>query len=404
MTADDEMLRMIGIEARLGMDAQALGRDANTLVQSLRDLPATLLEAFIGTNYLVTLYSDTHVLNVSKTMPDALTRSLETLAAQSISIITAWNPYSAIATSNEDNIKRQSLLENVLNVRGDRWFHAKGTSADGKWSEESFAVLDLSAELAAAIGYVFQQHAIVYCERGNIVELVPCPPSTPDSDDKNDLARGVEKQAGFATGTQGEIVRKRRPVPRTPSANHGGGWSWNSLPDDIKRRFSPPPERSKFTSTEDYEEARGYWQGRVGRNIGLVLQQHRPRTDQKSTTYCLKCSKSILDSWQGWPHKDAVPLLPLQVSGTCENCKAEAQALVSSQITWFNYHSEDNTGLPDYWLLQIDGDRTKWGSPYHSEGICPVCSNRSIISQMKCPNGKVEFKNNCLECGVKNAH
>tara|TARA_R110001606_G_scaffold12592_1_gene54817 strand:+ start:973 stop:1818 length:846 start_codon:yes stop_codon:yes gene_type:complete len=281
MTADDEMLRMIGIEAMLGMDAQALGRDANALVQRLRDIPVTLMEAFVETDYVVTLNSDTHVLNVSKTMPDTLTRSLETLASQSISIITAWNPYSAKATSNEDNIKRQSLLENVLNVRGNRWFHAKGTSKDDKWSEESFAVLDLSAEVAAAIGCVFQQYAIVYCERGSIVELVPCFPSTSESDDKNDLAREVEKQADFATGTQDEIVPKRRPVPPTSSANQGGGWSWNSLPDDIKRRFSPPPEPSNFTSTEEYEEAHGYWLGRVGRNIGLVLQQHRSRIDQK---------------------------------------------------------------------------------------------------------------------------
>ena len=59
------------------------------------------------------------------------------------------------------------------------------------------------------------------------------------------------------------------------TATHGGGWSWDSLPDEIKHRFSPPPERSNFSSTEEYEEASAYWRGRVGTNIAVALQQHK---------------------------------------------------------------------------------------------------------------------------------
>jgi hypothetical protein len=46
-------------------------------------------------------------------------------------------------------------------------------------------------------------------------------------------------------------------------------------PGEIKHRFSPPPERANFSSTEEYEEASGYWSGRAGRNIALALQQHK---------------------------------------------------------------------------------------------------------------------------------
>lgn len=51
--------------------------------------------------------------------------------------------------------------------------------------------------------------------------------------------------------------------------------SWNDVPDEIKKRFPAPPERANYTSDEDYEEARGFWQSRVGKNLGLVMQQHR---------------------------------------------------------------------------------------------------------------------------------
>lgn len=50
--------------------------------------------------------------------------------------------------------------------------------------------------------------------------------------------------------------------------------SWNDVPDEIKKRFPAPPERQKFNSSDEYEEALGYWQSRVGRNLGMVMQQH----------------------------------------------------------------------------------------------------------------------------------
>ena len=78
--------------------------------------------------------------------------------------------------------------------------------------------------------------------------------------------------------------------------------------------------------------------------------------------YCEDCAKQILQTWKGWPHKKAIPVLPKIVGSVCENCGGN-NILENNRITWFNYHGEYSTGLPEYWLLKIDGERTKWGCP-----------------------------------------
>lgn len=50
--------------------------------------------------------------------------------------------------------------------------------------------------------------------------------------------------------------------------------TWEDVPDEIKKRFRAPPSREKFSTEAEYEEALGYWQSRVGRNLGMVMQQY----------------------------------------------------------------------------------------------------------------------------------
>ena len=125
--------------------------------------------------------------------------------------------------------------------------------------------------------------------------------------------------------------------------------------------------------------------------------------EQQSFTYCESCAKNLLAEWRGWPHRDPIPLLPSIKAGVCETCGSRSAPLENERITWFNYHGEFNTGLPDYWLLVIDGERKKWGFPYFAEGQCPRCNQRTIISQMHYPNGTSELKHNCGACGITNA-
>jgi hypothetical protein len=124
--------------------------------------------------------------------------------------------------------------------------------------------------------------------------------------------------------------------------------------------------------------------------------------EQKNTQYCEGCAKKILSEWKGWPHKQVVPTLPEMLEGTCPVC-GRLNSLAAERITWFNYHGEYNTGLPDYWLLEIDGERKKWGHPYHGECACSQCGTSAVLSEMRFPNGKQEFKCNCSKCGVVRA-
>jgi hypothetical protein len=120
--------------------------------------------------------------------------------------------------------------------------------------------------------------------------------------------------------------------------------------------------------------------------------------DSPSTIYCEPCARTILAQWQAWPHRTAVPTLPILVDGACTLCGADA-GVRSERIRWENVHGTYNTGLPDYWLLQVDAGNAKWGRPYSSEAACPRCGGRSIVSEMK-HSSRRELMLNCPACGV----
>lgn len=122
------------------------------------------------------------------------------------------------------------------------------------------------------------------------------------------------------------------------------------------------------------------------------------QTDQ---TYCRPCATRMLKAWKGWPHRDPVPWLPRMHEGSCEACGQIEEQLPSATISWFNYHSEFSTGLPDYWLLIADDVRTKWGYPYYADGRCSRCGGLVVISEMNYPNGTRELADNCASCGVR---
>ena len=125
-------------------------------------------------------------------------------------------------------------------------------------------------------------------------------------------------------------------------------------------------------------------------------------TKPQRIAYCRACAQSAFEAWRGWPHRDAVPLLPRLDAETCAIC-ANAEAVYGDVIAWVNYHGPYNTGLPDYWYLAIDGDPSHWGLPYYAEGVCPKCRTRTVISEMKYPSGTRELMHNCERCGVRDA-
>lgn len=123
---------------------------------------------------------------------------------------------------------------------------------------------------------------------------------------------------------------------------------------------------------------------------------------RQGVTYCNVCADRILEPWKGWPHRDVIPLLPKSIGGVCEKCGSN-ETLDPSEIIWLNCHSEYSTGLPDYWLLVISSGWSKWGLPYFSEGQCPRCKGRAILSEMNYGSGNRELRHNCQKCGVLRA-
>jgi ribosomal protein S27AE len=118
-----------------------------------------------------------------------------------------------------------------------------------------------------------------------------------------------------------------------------------------------------------------------------------------SITYCLPCSKVILETWKGWPHRKAVPMLPNLDGNECEKC-GSSQSLSGHKITWLNCHHEFNTGLPDYWLLEIEGKAVKWGRPYLGQEECTRCGTIAVVSEMNKSSNRRELKINCAKCGL----
>ena len=51
--------------------------------------------------------------------------------------------------------------------------------------------------------------------------------------------------------------------------------TWKSVTRSIRKRFPPPPERGAFDSQDEYEDALGFWQGSVGRAVGLAMQKYK---------------------------------------------------------------------------------------------------------------------------------
>ena len=66
---------------------------------------------------------------------------------------------------------------------------------------------------------------------------------------------------------------------------------WADVPEEIRTRFASPPERDGFSTQDEFEEALGFWQSRVGRNVGMAMQQYEASLPI-STEYSVGTSSS----------------------------------------------------------------------------------------------------------------
>lgn len=89
---------------------------------------------------------------------------LVSLGKRSVTVITAWNPFSRTLPDAE-NGRRNAQLAEVIARRGFSLVAAEGRGRDGCWPpEESFAAFDVPAVLIDQWLIEFEQYAVVACD------------------------------------------------------------------------------------------------------------------------------------------------------------------------------------------------------------------------------------------------
>lgn len=126
--------------------------------------------------------------------------------------------------------------------------------------------------------------------------------------------------------------------------------------------------------------------------------------NQISKYVCRHCAKGAFLLWKGWCTRDArewsrktqerafIPVLDLiRVGSSCPQC--QSSDLVNTDSIYFvNFHGDGNTGLPDYFTLEIlediDENRKqflrKFGRPYCESplGTIPIGDIRRHVKRL----------------------
>lgn len=129
-----------------------------------------LLNSYCATDFHVFSESP-FVLKIGQNSKD-LAEIHHTAGVSSSAFITAYNPYSAECT-DEQNLEAQSRLLKSINLLGLKTIQGEGRDSKGKWpGEPSLLVLGCENAQAQELGRLFQQNAIVWCGENVVPELV----------------------------------------------------------------------------------------------------------------------------------------------------------------------------------------------------------------------------------------
>lgn len=130
-------------------------------------IPEALYTAYLHTTYQV--YDPALAITIGNFHPQ-LDTLLETRHATQWAFITAWNPYSQVLSTTENEARNKSL-ETLLAPYP--YFAGAGIGEDPSWQPEaSFLVLGIDRATACLLGKQFGQNAIVAGSKGGPAELV----------------------------------------------------------------------------------------------------------------------------------------------------------------------------------------------------------------------------------------
>ncbi len=129
------------------------------------------IAAYTSTNYEVHGASGlTAVVRIGQPLPEALQSEIG--AGHSVSVVTAWNPFS-VPQSDAGNRSRNATLKSDLATRGLKSLNALGRGNDPSWDPEpSLAVLDADRATLDELLVTHEQNAVVHVPAGGLAELV----------------------------------------------------------------------------------------------------------------------------------------------------------------------------------------------------------------------------------------
>ncbi|HWI35891.1 MAG TPA: DUF3293 domain-containing protein [Burkholderiales bacterium] len=132
-------------------------------------LTAELLDAYRNAEYVV--FADPHIVirvGEKNAQVDSLMRAE---GATTAAFVTAANPRGESRSDMENGVAN-AALQNFVAAAGYPHFWGEGRDPRGSWAEPSFLVIGIYRANAEALGQLFEQNAIVFCELGKSPELI----------------------------------------------------------------------------------------------------------------------------------------------------------------------------------------------------------------------------------------
>jgi len=127
------------------------------------------LEAYKKADYVV--FADRQVvLRVGEPNPE-LDDLIVTEGASTAAFVTATNPRGEKRSDTENGVAN-AALQSFVSAAGYPHFWGEGRDPFGSWAEPSFLVIGIYRANAEALGQLFEQNAIVFCEVGRAPELI----------------------------------------------------------------------------------------------------------------------------------------------------------------------------------------------------------------------------------------
>ena len=127
------------------------------------------LDAYKKADYVV--FSDRQVVLRVGRKNSELDELISTEGATTAAFITAANPRGDKRSDTENGVAN-AALQSFVSAAGYPHFWGEGRDPFGSWSEPSFLVIGIYRANAEALGQLFEQNAIVFCEVGRAPELV----------------------------------------------------------------------------------------------------------------------------------------------------------------------------------------------------------------------------------------